>query len=155
MVCSNLSSAHFHSGSFDFLMLVCGIVNLCAGWLLRRLHFGETTAYNMRKKGKPNPDQRYFRLLVELHATTADNRLVSIFCMESDRIIVRASNPGQFDGVSPFFSSLSLSACTCLIVHAACFPPFLPLVVIVPCLWHCESSVSDLSRLQLENPALL
>lgn len=24
-----------------------------------RLHFSETTANNMRKKGKPNPDQRY------------------------------------------------------------------------------------------------
>lgn len=28
---------------------------------LGRLHFGETTANNMRKKGKPNPDQRYLR----------------------------------------------------------------------------------------------
>lgn len=26
---------------------------------LGRLHFSETTANNMRKKGKPNPDQRY------------------------------------------------------------------------------------------------
>lgn len=25
---------------------------------LGRLHFSETTANNMRKKGKPNPDQR-------------------------------------------------------------------------------------------------
>jgi len=63
-----------------------------------RLHFCETTANNMRKKGKPNPEQRYFKLLVELHATTADDKLVTIFCLESDRIIVRASNPGQFDG---------------------------------------------------------
>lgn len=28
---------------------------------LGRLHFSETTANNMRKKGKPNPDQRYLR----------------------------------------------------------------------------------------------
>ncbi|KAK2102258.1 hypothetical protein P7K49_019925 [Saguinus oedipus] len=27
---------------------------------LGRLHFSETTANNMRKKGKPNPDQRYW-----------------------------------------------------------------------------------------------
>lgn len=26
---------------------------------LGRLHFSETTANNMRKKGKPNPDQRF------------------------------------------------------------------------------------------------
>lgn len=26
---------------------------------LSRLHFSETTANNMRKKGKPNPDQRF------------------------------------------------------------------------------------------------
>lgn len=26
---------------------------------LGRLHFGETTANNMRKRGRPNPDQRY------------------------------------------------------------------------------------------------
>ena len=29
-----------------------------------RLHFAETTANNMRKKGKPNPAQKYFRLVV-------------------------------------------------------------------------------------------
>ncbi|KAF2887607.1 hypothetical protein ILUMI_18566, partial [Ignelater luminosus] len=26
-----------------------------------RLHFSETTSNNMRKKGKPNPEQRYFQ----------------------------------------------------------------------------------------------
>jgi hypothetical protein len=31
-----------------------------------RLHFTETTANNMRKRGKPNPDQRYFSLVVSL-----------------------------------------------------------------------------------------
>ena len=29
-----------------------------------RLHFTETTANNMRKKGKPNPGQKYFQLVV-------------------------------------------------------------------------------------------
>lgn len=37
-----------------------------------KLHFSETTSNNMRKKGQPNPEQRYFQ-------------------------IVRASNPGQFE----------------------------------------------------------
>uniref|UniRef100_A0A8C7ZAJ3 Myelin regulatory factor-like protein n=1 Tax=Oryzias sinensis TaxID=183150 RepID=A0A8C7ZAJ3_9TELE len=42
---------------------------------LGRLHFSETTANNMRKKGKPNPDQRY------------------VFCF----LLLQASNPGQFE----------------------------------------------------------
>lgn len=29
-----------------------------------RLHFTETTANNMRKKGNPNPAQKYFQLVV-------------------------------------------------------------------------------------------
>lgn len=66
--------------------------------VFNRLHFAETTSNNMRKKGKPNPDQRYFKLLVELHAVIAGEELVSLHCCESERIIVRASNPGQFDG---------------------------------------------------------
>ncbi|XP_064634266.1 myelin regulatory factor-like protein isoform X2 [Lineus longissimus] len=61
-----------------------------------RLHFSETTTNNMRKKGKPNPDQRYFMLAVELRAHCGDtNHLIS--SMVSEKIIVRASNPGQFD----------------------------------------------------------
>ena len=31
-----------------------------------RLHFAETTANNMRKKGRPNPAQKYFRLVVSV-----------------------------------------------------------------------------------------
>lgn len=37
-----------------------------------RLHFSETTSNNMRKKGKPNPEQRYFQVLFE-------KRIVCIF----------------------------------------------------------------------------
>ncbi|XP_069755443.1 myelin regulatory factor isoform X3 [Narcine bancroftii] len=61
-----------------------------------RLHFSETTANNMRKKGKPNPDQRYFMLVVALQVQTQNqNHLVA--AQISERIIVRASNPGQFE----------------------------------------------------------
>ncbi|XP_040493742.1 myelin regulatory factor-like protein [Ursus maritimus] len=66
---------------------------------LGRLHFSETTANNMRKKGKPNPDQRYFMLVVGLYAAHQDQCYV-LSAHISERIIVRASNPGQFENDS-------------------------------------------------------
>ena len=42
-----------------------------------RLHFTETTANNMRKKGKPNPAQKYFQLVVRaLEQKGAFSRLI-------------------------------------------------------------------------------
>ncbi|EDV29520.1 uncharacterized protein TRIADDRAFT_18287, partial [Trichoplax adhaerens] len=64
---------------------------------LGRLHFSETTANNMRKKGKPNPDQRYFCLVVALYAELKDNTKRLIVAQKSEKIIIRASNPGQFE----------------------------------------------------------
>lgn len=61
-----------------------------------RLHFSETTSNNMRKKGRPNPEQRYFQLIVGLHAHTHSGNF-PIISHGSERIIVRASNPGQFE----------------------------------------------------------
>ncbi|XP_029453055.1 myelin regulatory factor-like protein [Rhinatrema bivittatum] len=63
---------------------------------LSRLHFSETTANNMRKKGKPNSDQRYFMLVVSLYAANQDQSCL-LASHVSERIIVRASNPGQFE----------------------------------------------------------
>ncbi|XP_041114168.1 myelin regulatory factor-like protein isoform X2 [Polyodon spathula] len=63
---------------------------------LGRLHFSETTTNNMRKKGKPNPDQRYFMLVVGLYAALQDQNYLVVAHI-SERIIVRASNPGQFE----------------------------------------------------------
>ncbi|XP_072341194.1 myelin regulatory factor-like protein [Scyliorhinus torazame] len=63
---------------------------------LGRLHFDETTANNMRKKGKPNPDQRYFMLVVGLYAAS-QNQNYLLAAHTSERIIVRASNPSQFE----------------------------------------------------------
>lgn len=40
-----------------------------------RLHFAETTNNNMRKKGKPNPEQRFFSLIVTLAARAGDQLL--------------------------------------------------------------------------------
>uniref|UniRef100_A0A8C5N565 Myelin regulatory factor like n=1 Tax=Gouania willdenowi TaxID=441366 RepID=A0A8C5N565_GOUWI len=63
---------------------------------LGRLHFSETTANNMRKKGRPNPDQRYFQMVVGLYADVSDESFL-LTALVSEPIIVRASNPGQFE----------------------------------------------------------
>ncbi|MED6285817.1 hypothetical protein CHARACLAT_033074 [Characodon lateralis] len=56
-----------------------------------RLHFSETTANNMRKKGKPNPDQRYFMLVVALHAQS-HSQSYTVAAHVSERIIVRVTS---------------------------------------------------------------
>ncbi|EDW02286.1 GH19977 [Drosophila grimshawi] len=61
-----------------------------------RLHFSETTNNNMRKKGRPNPEQRFFQLVVGLHVHTTSGHF-PVVSHGSERIIVRASNPGQFE----------------------------------------------------------
>jgi hypothetical protein len=66
-----------------------------------RLHFNETTSNNMRKRGKPNPEQRYFALVVKLLARTASGKLYPVAAMISDKLIVRASNPGHFEQDTP------------------------------------------------------
>ena len=55
-----------------------------------RLHFSETTANNMRKKGRPNPDQRYFMLVVGLYAHSGENKYL-VSGSVSEKIIVRVS----------------------------------------------------------------
>ncbi|KAI6661726.1 Myelin regulatory factor-like isoform X3 [Oopsacas minuta] len=62
-----------------------------------KLHFSETTANNMRKKGKPNPDQRFFCLFVSLRVLTENHNHYTAVVHKSDKIIVRASNPSQFE----------------------------------------------------------
>jgi hypothetical protein len=61
-----------------------------------RLHFSETTAGNMRKKGKPNPNQRYFSIILTLVASIEGGHSVPLCAMESERIIVRAANLNVF-----------------------------------------------------------
>ncbi|XP_077565724.1 myelin regulatory factor-like protein [Stigmatopora nigra] len=75
-----------------------GLSNVTLG----RLHFAETTANNMRKKGRPNPDQRYFQMVVGLYAAVGEEipdgePSLLLSALVSERLIVRASNPGQFE----------------------------------------------------------
>lgn len=60
-----------------------------------RLHFSDTTLNNMRKRGKPNPDQRYFLLVVGIFAHS-QGKEYPVIQQCSEKLIVRASNPGQF-----------------------------------------------------------
>jgi hypothetical protein len=62
-----------------------------------RLHFGETTQFNQRKNGRPNPDQKYFYLMAAIEAVTDYNEVYNVMMQASERVIVRASNPGQFE----------------------------------------------------------
>jgi hypothetical protein len=64
---------------------------------LARLHFSETTANNMRKRGKPNPEQRFFNLVISVVANLEGTN-VTLSSVKSRDIIVRASNLGQFPG---------------------------------------------------------
>lgn len=61
----------------------------------------------MRKKGKPNPDQRYFYLVVALHAHTGPgpDQSFPIIAHASERIIVRVSIENRIA-----FNELSLPA---------------------------------------------
>lgn len=86
-----------------------------------RLHFGEPTANNMRKKGKPNPDQRFFGLVVSIAARAGvslsasrqpshhvQDEFYTIVSHVSDNIVVRASNPRQFESDTVFISVCTL-----------------------------------------------
>ncbi|VDL63320.1 unnamed protein product [Nippostrongylus brasiliensis] len=61
-----------------------------------RLHFSETTLNNQRKNNRPNPDQKYFLLVVRLLACT-DEGVALIQAQQSEKVIVRATNPGSFE----------------------------------------------------------
>lgn len=60
-----------------------------------RLHFTTTTANNMQKKGRPNPDQKFFVLVVSLYAKVGEERFL-LKQIQSAKLIVRASNPAQY-----------------------------------------------------------
>uniref|UniRef100_A0A8R1HWK5 Myelin regulatory factor n=1 Tax=Caenorhabditis japonica TaxID=281687 RepID=A0A8R1HWK5_CAEJA len=62
-----------------------------------RLHFSETTLNNQRKNFRPNPEQKYFLLVVQLYASISDDVNVLIQSYASEKVIVRATNPGSFE----------------------------------------------------------
>lgn len=61
-----------------------------------RLHFSEPTANNMRKRGRPNPQQNFFGLVVTIAAKAGD-AYYTVASLASERLVVRASNPRQFE----------------------------------------------------------
>lgn len=46
---------------------------------------------NQRKNGRPNPDQKYFLLVVRLIACTADGHDAIVQAYQSEKVIVRVS----------------------------------------------------------------
>lgn len=73
--------------------LVAGQVNKCTKM---RLHFAQTTNNNNKKRLKsgaviPNPDQRYFLLVVDLLIRTKDNRTYTLCSNITEKFIVRVS----------------------------------------------------------------
>jgi len=78
-----------------------------------RLHFSETTSNNMRKRGKPNPDQRYFQLVVSLCAHNASTHYL-LTAQLSDKIIVR---------VSPLWTELAVALHLCDVRTVTLKPP--------------------------------
>uniref|UniRef100_A0A7E4VXJ4 NDT80 domain-containing protein n=1 Tax=Panagrellus redivivus TaxID=6233 RepID=A0A7E4VXJ4_PANRE len=57
-----------------------------------RLHFSKTTDNNHRKNGRPNPEQRYFLLVVKLVAHAADGTCSLIRAYQSEKVIVRCDD---------------------------------------------------------------
>ena len=57
---------------------------------VKRLHFAYTTQNNNRKKNKPNPEQRYFLLIVEMQIISKNTgQTFTLYAVQSDRLIVR------------------------------------------------------------------
>lgn len=61
-----------------------------------RLHFCQPTSNNMRRKGMPNPDQRYFSLIAAIMVKTENGMSYCVASKRTPGLIVRASNPRQF-----------------------------------------------------------
>ena len=77
-----------------------------------RLHYSETTLNNMRKKGKPNPDQRYFQLVVALEAHCGAG-VHTVVAHVSDKIIVRVG--GVVGNVGAWYYGSGV-LCWCVVV---------------------------------------
>lgn len=77
---------------FDYIPAECKFTpNETTKITKMRLHFAHTTNNNNRKKNKPNPDQRYFLLIVEIKIITKSGKTYSMCASTSERVIVRVS----------------------------------------------------------------
>ena len=62
--------------------------HLCA----KRLHFSKTTRNNRCYKIRPNPEQTYFRLIVEMAIVTKSQEEFTLYAAESQyKIVVRVN----------------------------------------------------------------
>ena len=93
---SDRSKKYFHPHPIDLTLNPSNKVTI------GRLHFAETTMNNMRRKGKRNPGQKFFHLVVTLQAYVG-KEIYTLVSHTSDKLIVRATSPGQFenDGNEP------------------------------------------------------
>ena len=64
----------FNPLKIELAKLASGSLQVTVG----RLHFAETTTNNMRKKGKPNPAQKYFQLVVSDLTSDFERLLVTV-----------------------------------------------------------------------------
>eukprot|EP00038_Savillea_parva_P021800 m.36082 g.36082 ORF g.36082 m.36082 type:complete len:567 (-) comp5360_c0_seq1:28-1728(-) len=69
-----------------------------------RLHFAMATENNVRKKGRVNPLQRYFQLVVRLVARTTDGADIPIAVLQSEPFIVRATSPKLLQSSDPLWA---------------------------------------------------
>jgi hypothetical protein len=68
---------------------------------ISKLSFANTTAFNARKKGQPNPKQQYFALVATLYARVGADGMLPVAIHRSDPVIVRANTPSMSGGSTP------------------------------------------------------
>jgi len=104
----------------SIMATVCQRVNLTAKDMSKvmvcRLHFSETTSNNMRKRGRPNPDQRYFQLVVSLSAYHGNTRYL-VAAHASDKIIVRVCHVMSCHVTSRHVTSRPVMLCLIMSCH--------------------------------------
>ncbi|VVD02619.1 unnamed protein product [Leptidea sinapis] len=85
-----------------------------------RLHFAETTNNNMRKKGRPNPDQRHFQLVVALKAHVQHSQRFESDCSEGWWQRGVSENSVHFSGRVGINTDRPDESCVINVHHCTC-----------------------------------